>query len=88
MLTIFNRRELTITFDMKRQSEIRNLLAQNNIEYFVKVFNRKNSFPFAGSRARTGTFGENLQAAYQYVIYVNKSDYPRASAVINGKISR
>lgn len=89
MLTIFNRRELTITYNMKRQSEIRDLLAQNGVEYSVKAIGRKSASPFAaGARARMGTMGENLQAANEYVIYVNKSDYSRASAIMNGRISR
>ena len=86
MLNIFNRRELTITYDMKRQAEIRGLLAQNSIEYSIKTFNRSSFSPFsAGSRARTGSLGMNLQATYQYVIYVHKSDYSRALAIIRGK---
>jgi len=89
MLTIFNRQELTITYDIRRQSEICDILAQNGIEYSVKVINRKSSSPFAaGSRARSGTFGENLQVSYEYIIYVNKSEYSKASAIINGSISR
>lgn len=89
MLTIFNRQGLSITYDMERQSEIRRLLAQNGIEYSVKAISRRNSFSFAaGDRARVGTFGENLQMAYKYVIYVYKSDYSKASAIINGIISR
>ncbi len=86
MLTIFNRRELTITFDMKRQAEVRDLLAQNGIDYSVNAINRKSPSPFsAGSRGRMGTFGENLQLEYEYIIYVHKSDYSRASAIISGK---
>ena len=86
MLTIFNRRELTITYDMKRQAEVRDLLAQNGIGYSVSVINRKSPSPFsAGTRGSMGTFGENLQLEYEYIIYVHKSDYSRASAIIDGK---
>ncbi|MFT4107873.1 MAG: hypothetical protein QM657_19145 [Lacrimispora sp.] len=87
MITIFNRKELTSTFDMKTQVKVRELMAQYHIPYSYKVINRKSPSPFsAGSRARTGTFGENLQLAYEYTIYVKKIDYEKANAIINGKI--
>ncbi len=85
MLTIFNRRELTITFDMKRSTEIRTLLAQNGIAYSIKVVNRNSPSPFeAGSRARTGSLGVNLQMANEYIVYVHKSDFTKATEVIGG----
>lgn len=37
MITIFNRKELICTFDMKEQGEIRNALEQNGIQYQVKA---------------------------------------------------
>lgn len=87
MITIFNRRELTITFDIKKQAKIRDLLAQNNIPYIIKVVNRKSPSAFdAGLRARTGTFGENLNVAYEYIFYVKRSNYEYALAIINGKV--
>lgn len=87
MITIFNRKELIITFDMQRQAKIRDLMVQYSIPYSIKVINRKSPSPFdAGSRARTGTFGENLQLEYEYIIYVKKIDYEKANAIIDGKI--
>lgn len=41
MITIFNRRELLITFDMQKQGEIRRILSHGGIDYTVKVVNRK-----------------------------------------------
>lgn len=87
MITIFNRKELISTYDMKKQAEVRDLLSQFKISYSIKVINRKSPSPFdAGSRARTGTLGENLQLEYQYIIFVRKEDYDKADAVISGKI--
>ena len=84
MLTIFKRQELIITYDLKRQSEIRDTLSQNGIKYYVKVINRKSPSPFTvGSRAKTGAFGEDLQLSYEYIIYVSKADYPKAKDIIN-----
>ena len=39
MITVFNRKELLITFNMKRQYEVRDILAANNIDYTIKVEN-------------------------------------------------
>lgn len=46
MITIFNRKELIITFDMQRQAKIRELMAQYSIQYSIKVINRKSPSPF------------------------------------------
>lgn len=84
MITVFNRQELLITYDMKKQSEVRTILQNADIDYVVKVLNLKSPSPIsAGSRARTGTFGEDLSKSYEYKIYVKKTDFPRASALIN-----
>jgi hypothetical protein len=83
MITVFNRRLLTTLFDQKQQGQLRSLLLQNQIEYLVKVINRKSpSVTISNSRARTGTFAENLSYEYQYNIYVKKSDYDKALACI------
>ncbi|WP_242647758.1 hypothetical protein [Lacrimispora saccharolytica] len=87
MISIFNRKELFITYEMRKQAEVRELMAQNKIPYSIKVINRKSPSIFeAGSRARTGTFGENLQLEYEYIIYVKKTDYDKANALLNGRI--
>ncbi len=87
MITIFNRKELISTYDMKKQVEVRNSLDRYKIPYTINVINRKSPSPFdAGSRARTGTFGENLNLENQYIIYVKKVDYEKADAIITGRI--
>lgn len=87
MISVFNRKELISTYDMKKQAEVRDLLSQFKIPYSIKVVNRKSPSPFdAGFRARTGTFGESFQLEYQYIIFVRKADYDKAGAVISGKI--
>ena len=83
MITIFNRKEVCITHDMNRQAKVRDILQANGIDYAVKVLNRKSPSPIgAGSRARTGTFGENLSLEYEYKIYVHKDDYEEAVHLI------
>lgn len=83
MITIFNRAEVCTTYSMHEQSEIRNLLTQQGINYSLKTINRKSSSPMsAGSRARTGSFGEDLDTMYEYIFYVHKDDIEKAKHVV------
>lgn len=83
MITVFNRKELISTFDMKMQSEIREVLKEHHIDYYIKTVDRKSPSPFvAGSRARTGTFGETPALELEYIIYVKKDDYEEACFLI------
>lgn len=82
MITIFNRKELIITMEMKRQSEVRDILSQNGIDYTVKTTNLQ-AAPVAGShRGRMGNFGINQDYSYEYKIYVHKKDFERAESLI------
>ena len=79
MITIFNRKELTVTFDMNEQARVRTLLAEEGIDYSVKTVNRLSASPIAaGSRSHTGTYGQNTDAMTEYIIYVKRADYERA----------
>lgn len=83
MLTIFNRRELLTTCSMEEQNRVREILAQNHIDYRIKTVNPSARTTFAGSdRSRTGSFGVNMDCAYQYYIYVRAKDYDRAQSLI------
>lgn len=86
MITIFNRKELTITYAMKEQARVRSLLAANHIPYVIKTRNQNSSTVFGSGRGHTGTFGQNMNFAYEYKIYVHKDDYDRAVAIVNGRI--
>ena len=35
MITIFNRKQLLLTYDLNIQAKIRNILAENNIDYVL-----------------------------------------------------
>ncbi|RRK30987.1 hypothetical protein EBB54_06095 [Schaedlerella arabinosiphila] len=86
MITLFNRREAYITYSMQEQSEIRSLLAQNGLDYSVKVINRKSPSPAdAGSRARMGSFGENPGLMYEYIFYVHKDDIEKARRIVQAR---
>lgn len=79
MITVFNRKELIITMEMKRQAEVRDILSQNGIAYAVKTTN----LHAAGNmRGRTGSFGINPDYSYEYKIYVHKNDFERAAYLI------
>ena len=83
MLTIFNRRELLTTCSMEEQSRVRDCLARNGIDYRVKTVNPSARSAFGASgRARTGSFGVNMDCAYQYYIYVHKKEYDRARSLL------
>ena len=83
MLTIFNRRELLTTFSMEEQSRVRTVLAQHHIDYQIKTVNPSARATIGSSgRSRTGSFGVNMDCAYQYNIYVHKKDYALAQSLM------
>ena len=84
MISIFNRKELLITYDMKIQSDVRVILKNHEIEYKVKVKNILSPTPLSsGSRAHMGSAGIDLSRAYEYKIYVKASDYEKALYLMN-----
>jgi hypothetical protein len=82
MITIFNRKELLVTFDIKRQNDVRDILSANGIDYVVKVNGGQNSMALGASRARDGSFSMNSNLAYEYKIYVHKKDYDYSASII------
>ena len=83
MLSVFSRRELLTTFSMEEQNRVRDILAQNHIDYRVKTVNPSARSTFGSSgRARTGSFGIDMDCTYQYSIYVHKKDYALAQSLL------
>lgn len=82
MITIFTRKELLITFDMKHQADVRDILAANDIDYIVKVTDRQDAAVISRGGAREGSLGMNQNYAYEYKIYVHKKDYENALRLI------
>lgn len=80
MITIFNRKEIFITYDANEQLRIRNLLRDNNIEHCTVCKGRNDR-----NRGRTGSFGINMSCNYEYKIYVKRRDYEKAVLAINKK---
>ena len=83
MITIFNRREVAITYSMDGQARIRELLSANGIDYRYKVMDRTSPSVLTSNRARTGTFGYNMNYTNEYIFYVHKKDYQAAKALID-----
>lgn len=82
MITIFNRREVLITMDMKRQADARNILFQNNIDYKLKTINIQGASIFDGRRGHSCHFGVKPAYSYEYKIYVHKKDFEKARYLV------
>jgi len=82
MITIFNRKELLITLDMKHQANVRDILSVNGIDYIIKVTNRQNETVIGSRITRVGSLGRNQNFACEYKIYVHKKDYDYALGLI------
>lgn len=76
MITFFNRRELTVTWDPARMAEIRNILSDHGIESMVKTVDFRATSHNVSTF--TGTFGLNRDYLYTYRIYVRSCDYEEA----------
>lgn len=84
MITILNRKQLCTVFSMKEQSDIRQSLSMENIDYYIKTINRVSASGFSSSmRSRIGSFGQNMDLNYEYIFYVHRKDYERAKFIIN-----
>lgn len=82
MITIFNRKQLCTTFSMKEQAMIREILTGNKIDYVIKTINRNSPSALSDTRARTGTFGQNKDYEYEYIIYVHKNMLDTAKSLM------
>ncbi len=77
MLTIFNRRELCITYRTEEQYRVRDVLADNHIKYLVKTSARSGT-----CRGRGFSLGTDTKMNYCYKIYVHQNDYDKAKFLI------
>ncbi|MBR4935330.1 MAG: hypothetical protein IKT73_07300 [Anaerotignum sp.] len=81
MITVFNRKELLCTFDMKRQAEVRDILWKFDISYEVRVSDRADVF--VGGRMSESDDLKIPEHQTEYLIYVKKDDYERALFLVN-----
>lgn len=83
------RAELLITFSAEEQARVRSLLAQNHVDYRLKVVDRSAPSPLStGRRGRTGSFGESPALACEYIFTVRKEDLSLAQAVLSARFGR
>ena len=71
MITVFNRKELIITYDLKLHLKIRDILAVNGVDY--RIIN-----PLI--------FSTRYYAPVEYKIYVRRKDYERACYLVKDVI--
>lgn len=83
MITVFNRRELTVTMDMRRQADIARALSKADIPYTIRTKDLQNAPLMGGSgRGHLGSFGVNQDFSCEYKFFVRREDYERAAALI------
>ncbi len=66
LITVFNRKQLIITYDMGIQAKIRDILAANGIDYIINPI----------------MFSVRVYTSAEYKIYVKKKDYEQACYLI------
>ncbi|MGI5824260.1 MAG: hypothetical protein ACOX7J_01690 [Bacillota bacterium] len=79
MLTIFNRREVLLTYSVKDQADAKEILDNNGIKYRVKSSTNKNG---------SARFGRGVDNAFEYRILVHKDDWPKAKYLLAHQIKR
>ena len=80
MITIFNRKELLCTFDMKNQAEVRDILWKYDISYEVRVSDRADVF--VGGRMIANDDLAIPEHQTEYLIYVKREDFDRAMFLV------
>ena len=87
MITIFNRKELCITYSIEEQARIRDLLSAHNMDYIFTSFDSASliSTVVQNSSCRSlPVMTADHQPRYKF--YVKRSDYEEALAILHGKI--
>ncbi|NMB27792.1 MAG: hypothetical protein GX987_07070 [Tissierellia bacterium] len=83
MIMMWNRKEVFVGHSLQSFNEVRYTLSSNGIKYKYKVVDNTSPSYFGSSnRARTGTFGINMDYSKTYYIYVHKNDYDNACVLL------
>ena len=83
MITIFNRRQLAVTYALEEKIHICRVLAEQNIAYLVREIHRTAPHALTSERPRDGSFGK--QSVTAYFIYVKKTDFTAAVKALGAK---
>ena len=86
MIILLNRKELLLTHSLEQQAKVREILQAEEIDYDVKTRNSQNRGSISSRRGQHGSFGMNMDAYYEYRIFVKKADYERAEYLIMSKL--
>lgn len=78
MIFFWNKQEVYVGNSMKRFAEIREILAQLNIEYSYKLVNHESARIAGSNRSMRGSAGESTENGTIYYVYVHKKDFDRA----------
>ena len=73
MITLFNRAELLITYDLNRFNRVRDALAGAGIDYTYRTKDLASH-----NRGRDGAFAIDQDARVEYKLYVHKNQLDRA----------
>ena len=89
MITIFNRAELFLTYDLSRFNQVRDTLEGAGLDYIYRSKDLTSPTMWEGlcggsSRGRTGTCGMNDGAWVEYKLYVRRKDLDWARAILRG----
>ena len=85
MITVFNRKNIYVGFDLKKYSDIRNTLGEHGINYTTSVKNRLGQWAGSGRgtlRGQTGSLGQSPDMTYEYEVFVHNKDYEEAMRLI------
>ena len=83
VLTVFNRREVLVTFSSDEFARAREALAHAQINYVLRIVNLESAKGWGPDRRSTyGSLGMNQQYTKQYVLFVHKRDYVEAERVL------
>lgn len=89
MITIFNRAELFLTYDLSRFNQVRDTLEGAGLDYIYRSKDLTSPTMWEGlcggsSRGRTGTFAMNNDARVEYKLYVRREELELAQALLRG----
>lgn len=86
MIMMWNRKEVFVGCSLQRFNGVRYTLSLNGIKYKYKVVDNTSPGYFgSSSRARTGTFGINMDYSKTYYIYVHKDNYDNACVLLKNQ---
>ena len=71
------RKEVAMTYSIKKQQEIRKILAENGIECFVEIIDRKAETGSGGARTL-----DEMKRSTEYILFVKEEDYKKAMELL------